>query len=131
MFSADAIYVQVFSDRFIVKNIDTDRSLVVERNLEYASPRMLIADFTTALNQLTDAVKSLRRGIFAPAPQILMHPMEQIEGGVTQIEYRVFRELALGAGASKAAIHVGPVLAGESIKLAIREDKQWQASKAV
>lgn len=121
MFSSDAIYVQVFSNRFVVKNVDTDHSIVVDRNLEFASPRMLIADFTMAQHQLKAAVKSLRRGAFAPSPQILIHPMEQIEGGVTQVEYRVFVELALGAGAAKAGVHVGPVLSGESIKLAIRE----------
>lgn len=63
----------------------------------------------------------LRPGLFAPAPQILMHPMEQIEGGVTQVEDRVFRELALGSGASKAAVHVGPSLSGEAVKAVIRE----------
>lgn len=47
--------------------------------------------------------------------------MEQIEGGVTQVEYRVFVELALGAGAAKAGVHVRPILSGDAIKLAIRE----------
>jgi len=119
MFSADSIYVQVFTDRFVVKNIDSDQSLTVERNLECASPRMLIADFTTAMHQLKGAVKSRRRGLVAP--RILVHPMEQIEGGVTQVEFRVFLELGLGAGASKAGVHVGQPLSGESIKKAIRE----------
>jgi len=41
---------------------------------------MLIADFTTAKHQLTEAVKSVRRGL--RSPEILMHPMEQIEGGL-------------------------------------------------
>lgn len=120
MFSADSIYVQVFSNRFIVKNIDTDQSVTVERDLAYASPRMLIADFTMAQHQLKGAVKSLRRGSFAPAPHILMHPMEQIEGGVTQVERRVFTELGFGAGASKVVIHIGTPLSGDSIKQAIR-----------
>lgn len=121
MFSADSIYIQIFAKQFILKNVDSGQSIVVERNLEFASPRMLIADFTTAQHQLKVAVRSLRRGMFAPAPQILMHPMEQIDGGVTQVENRVFRELAFGAGASKACVHVGPILSGESIKQAIRE----------
>jgi hypothetical protein len=119
MFSADSIYVQVFTNRFVVKNIDSDQTLTVERNLEFASPRMLIADFTTAMHQLKGAVKSLRRGLLAP--HLLVHPMEQIEGGVTQVEYRVFLELGLGAGASKAGVHVGQPLSGGSVKKAIRE----------
>ncbi|WP_229632236.1 hypothetical protein [Pseudoduganella violaceinigra] len=102
-----------------MKNVDSDQSLVVERNTEFASPRMLIADFTMAEYQLKAAIKSLRRG-FLP-PQVLIHPMEQIEGGVTQVEYRIFYELALGTGASKAGIHVGQPLSGDSVGRAIRE----------
>ncbi len=83
---------------------------------------MLISDFTTAQHQLKEVVKSVRRGI--RAPEVLIHPMELIEGGITQVEYRVFVELAIGAGASKAAVYSGPVLSTESIKKAIREFTQ-------
>lgn len=121
MFSANSIYIQVFQSRFVIKNIDTDEKIEVARDQSHASPRMLIADFTTAEHQLKQAVKSIRRGLIAPA--ILMHPMELIEGGLTQVEYRVFRELALGAGASKTAVYAGAPLSAEEVKKTIREYK--------
>ena len=121
MLSVDAIYVQVFAKRFLVKNIDADTSVEVSRDQSYASPRMLIADFTTAQHQLKEAVKSVRRGL--RAPEILLHPMELIEGGVTQVEHRVFVELGVGAGASKAAVFTGAPLGGEGVRRAIREYK--------
>jgi hypothetical protein len=46
MLSADAIYVQVYADRFVVKNVDSGQSREVRRDQGFASPRMLIADFT-------------------------------------------------------------------------------------
>lgn len=121
MLSLDTIYVQVFRDRFIVKNVDSGDSSEVKRDMSYASPRMLIADFTTAQHQLKQAVKAVKRGI--RAPEILMHPMELIEGGITQVEYRVFVELGIGSGASKAAVYSGSPLSAESTKKAIREYK--------
>ena len=42
--------------------------------------------------------------------RMLMHPMERLEGGLTQIERRVLHEMALTAGAGKVAIWEGHVL---------------------
>ena len=121
MFSVDSIYVQVFALRFVVRNIESGESTEVVRDQSHASPRMLIADFTTAQHQLKEAVKAVRRGI--RAPEVLLHPMELIEGGVTQVEYRMFVELGIGAGASKASVYTGATLSGEAVRRAIREYK--------
>lgn len=121
MLSADTIYVQVFASRFIVRNVDSGEQREVVRDQKFASPRMLIADFTMAQVQLKEAVKAVRRGF--RAPEILIHPMELVEGGVTQVEYRVFVELGAGAGASRVGVHVGPPIAGEAVRKAIREYK--------
>jgi len=121
MFSPDSIYVQVFRSKFIVRNVDSGESTEVSRDQSYASPRMLIADFTMAQHQLKEAVKSVRRG--PRAPTMLIHPMELIEGGITQVEHRTFVELGLGAGASKASVYSGETLSSEGIKKAIREFK--------
>ena len=121
MLERDAIYVQVFRDRFVVKNMDTGASKEVSRDMSHASPRMLIADFTMAQHQLKEAVKSVRRGL--RAPEVLVHPMELMEGGVTPVECRVFVELGVGAGASKAAVHEGAPLSPDSVKKVIREYK--------
>jgi rod shape-determining protein MreB len=48
--------------------------------------------------------------ILAPSPVVIIHPMEKLEGGVSEIECRVYQELALGAGARKVYIHVGEEL---------------------
>jgi len=121
MFSQDSIYVQVFRSKFIVRNVDSGESTEISRDQSYASPRMLIADFTMAQHQLKEAVRSVRRGLRAPA--ILIHPMELIEGGITQVEYRTFVELGLGAGASKSSVYSGTPLSSDGIKKAIREYK--------
>ena len=121
MFTADTIYVQIYADRFVIRNIDSGVSREVLRDQKFASPRMLIADFTMAQHQLKGAVKSIRRGL--RPPQALVHPMERIEGGVTQVEYRVFVELGIAAGASRVGVHTGVPLSGDDVRRAIREYK--------
>ena len=119
MFSADTIYVQIFKSKFIIQNVDSGASAETLRNQKFASPRMIIADFTMAEHQLKEAVKNLRRGL--RAPEMLIHPMELIEGGITQVEYRTFVELGLGAGASKVGVYSGAPLSPDQIKKAVRE----------
>ncbi len=121
MFFSDAIYVQIFADRFVVLNVESGVSSEVSRDQQFASPRMLVADFTMAEHQLKAVVKSVRRRL--RRLHILIHPMERIEGGVTQIEYRVFMELGKGAGASRVGIHTGAVLPAEAVCKTIRDDK--------
>ena len=125
MLSVDAIYVQVFADHFVVSNIDSGVSREVKRDQQFTSPRMLIADFTTAEHQLKEAVRSVRRGL--RAPEILIHPLERIEGGVTQVEHRVFVELGMSSGASRVGVYVGSPLSGEAVRNAIREYKHSSA----
>jgi hypothetical protein len=121
MLSSDAIYVQIFADRFVVKNVDSGESRETQRDQQFESPRMLIADFTHAQHHLKDIVKSVRRGL--RAPEILIHPMERIDGGITQVEYRVFVELGRGSGASRVGVYSGVPLSGEAVRKAIHDYK--------
>lgn len=102
--------------------MDSGAIVQIQRDQKFASPRMLIADFTMAEHQLRQAIKEIRRGFFKP--NILMHPRELIDGGITQVEYGVFTELGLGSGAIKVRTWSGPVLNDVgSVRKAIRDHK--------
>jgi hypothetical protein len=78
---------------------------------------MLIGEFTAAQQALKAALKNAEKDrLLRLPPQILMHPLEMIEGGLSQIEERIFLELATGAGASKAMVWLGPELSDEEVK---------------
>lgn len=123
MFSSDSIYVQIYADHFAIQNMNSGMIVHKPRDQELASPRMLIADFTMAEHHLRPAIKQVRRGMMRP--NLLMHPRELIEGGITQIEYRVFIELGLGAGAAKVGVWSGPVLGDvDAVRKAISDYKR-------
>jgi hypothetical protein len=78
---------------------------------------MLIGEFTAAEQALKAALKNAEKDrLLRLPPQILMHPLEMIEGGLSQIEQRIFLEVAKGAGASKATVWLGPELSDEEVK---------------
>lgn len=94
-------------------------------------PRMLIADFSLAEKYL-QAVLRKRLGArrLSASPRLIMHPLEKLEGGLTQVEDRVFRELALGAGAHDVCVYSGPTLTGTQLDFAALKAQQEGVAKA-
>lgn len=84
----------------------------------FSHPRALLSDFHTGEKVLQYVFRELLKGTaISPSPRVVMHPMEKTEGGLTMIEERAFKELALGAGASEVYIKQGPVLSLNSFDI--------------
>ena len=91
------------------------QQLVASDSLEicrpFAHPRTLIGDFYTAEALLKAALASVfPTKIFRALPKVVIHPMENMEGGLTNIEARALLECGLGAGAMEVVVYVGEAL---------------------
>lgn len=74
----------------------------------FSHPRTLLRDFFIAELLLKQIIQKLGgKKLTLSAPVIIVHPMEKTEGGLTMIEIRALREMALGAGARDVAIYQG------------------------
>ncbi len=79
-------------------------------------PRTLINDFILAEKLLNAAFRHVAKNkAIAPAPVAVIHPNEQWEGGLTQVELRALRELGEGAGARKVYLWEGQDLTDEQL----------------
>ena len=88
----------------------------IEITNPFSHPRVLLSDFKVGERLLQYAFKEiLSNTILPPSPRLVVHPMEKTEGGLTMIEVRAFRELALGAGARDAIIYQGRELSAQEI----------------
>ncbi|HMN46588.1 MAG TPA: hypothetical protein PKE27_18575 [Povalibacter sp.] len=77
----------------------------------FSTTRLLVGDFITAEGLLARLVKEVKsKGFFSVQPRLLLQPLEMTEGGLSQVEERVFLELGAGAGARHVKVHVGPRL---------------------
>ena len=77
----------------------------------FKHPRLLVDDFQVAQKILMHGIRELHKSKwFSPSPRIIFHPMEKLDGGVTDIEERVYQELCAGAGAREILLHIGEVL---------------------
>ncbi len=80
--------------------------------------RVPVGDFTVAEILLTDLVRQFVRGIRGwprAGVRVLIHPLHDLEGGLTQIERRAFLELAHNCGARSVAVYEGRELADHEI----------------
>ena len=63
-------------------------------------PRVFISDFTLAEALLKYALRELMpKHFLTVSPKLILHVLDVLEGGITQLEKRALREMALGAGA--------------------------------
>ncbi|MCW9048323.1 MAG: rod shape-determining protein MreB [Gammaproteobacteria bacterium] len=130
---AQTLYVQIWENRIKITNTSTlsiieEKPLVecktkadgkiiitaignkagVESINPFSHPRTLFSDFHIGEKLLQELIKKAIPGSFISiAPCVIIHPMEKIEGGLTMIEGRAFKEMAYGAGARKTVVYVG------------------------
>jgi hypothetical protein len=96
LFQNTILYVRIRKDQFDIRNLSTDQRTIARSLNGFSSERLLIANFNEAEATLMKAVKELPKpGLFPSPPAfILMHPLEIISGGISQVEDRVLRDLA-------------------------------------
>jgi rod shape-determining protein MreB len=104
----------------LISGIGKKASLLLEFNEKvvnpFSHPRVLFSDFYVGEKLLQHAFKQTSNiKYLRPRPKVIIHPMEKTEGGLTMIEKRAFRELALGAGAIAVKLHIGKPLTITSI----------------
>lgn len=115
MFSCD-LYLKVFETHVYGRNIDSGEFVELQPEQPYVHPRALVGTFSEADKVVTAVVKQIKGSTFFKTVRILIQPMAMCEGGCSQVESRVLRELALGAGAAKVVVWTGPALDDESVR---------------
>lgn len=95
----NTIYVKIRKNAFLVRHIESDNDISINTDKPFTSERLLVGNFDLAENLLKKAFKEAYKGPgwLGDKPVIIMHPLEMTEGGLSIVEERVFRELALGA----------------------------------
>jgi rod shape-determining protein MreB len=110
------LYVQVLVDRVCVRLLGASSAAEQHASAPFSHPRMLLGTFTAARDLLIPLVKQhsgswltrdLRR------IHVLMHPMERMDGGLSEIERRAFRELGFAIGARHVVLWIGKPLSSD------------------
>lgn len=111
------LYIKVSENRFEAKNVSTKGHWEsISPGGPFSTERLLVGTFSNAEPALAQLVKRIvPKSLIRRRPQMVVHPTSKVEGGLSEVEERIFKELALGAGAIKAILHVGSVLTDEQV----------------
>ena len=117
LFVAD-LYLKVRKNQFEVKNLTENGAWkIATPEQSFTTERLLVGQFSAAEPMLKGLVKDVMPSSFMKkSAQILIHPIDMVEGGLCEVEERIFTELGLGAGAFKVKLHVGEGLTDEEAK---------------
>lgn len=107
-FFNNTVYVRVRFNSLRIRHIEQKKELEVTATQAFSHQRLLVGSFTNAANTLREAMRKLvGRSLFQPSPVIVIQPLEKLEGGLTEVEERLLKEMALSAGARKVAVWAG------------------------
>ncbi|WP_409422744.1 hypothetical protein ABHF91_07015 [Pseudaeromonas sp. ZJS20] len=111
LFTTD-VYVKVRRNRFEAKNLSTGSGWESSNTQEpFTTDRLLVGQFSAAEPVLLKLTKEIQpKSLFKKRSKVVIQPMEMGDGGLSEVVERIFRELALGAGAIKVILHIGKEL---------------------
>jgi rod shape-determining protein MreB and related proteins len=116
------VYIRVKRNQFRVRYLESGIETIIEAQKPFTTARLLIGQFVSAQATLKDGLKNLTKGRFFPVvPRLVIHPMEMVEGGLSEVEERILREVAISAGASKVIVWVGRELNDAEVKEKLNE----------
>lgn len=106
------IAVETIKGKKLIKAVGSEARPLASSAVAVSNPfkhsRTFVADFVLAEKILQHAFQKVSSAsILTPSPRVIMHQLDKTEGGLTDIELKVLRELALGAGAREVLIHQG------------------------
>ena len=111
-----SVYVKVYKNKFTVKNVASNNEVVLSAVYPFTTTRLLVGEFNNAEVLLKEALKKLYADNWlSPSPIVVIQPMDMIEDGLSPVEDRILRELAIGAGARKVIVWVGKELTNEEV----------------
>lgn len=111
------VYVKVYENRFELRLLEGGvKPVTVTATKPFTTRRLLVGQFMAAERALREGLKDLfAHKWFPPSPVVVIHPLEMVEGGLSEVEDRVFKELAAGAGARKVIVWVGHELSDAEV----------------
>ena len=120
-FFDNTAYILVTRNQFRVRHIESNAEAVFEAQPAFTTSRLLIGQFMAAESLLKSALKQVTKsGFLSASPQVVIQPLEMLDGGLSEVEERVLREVAIGAGASKVVVWVGPQLTDAEVKAKVK-----------
>ena len=109
--------MKIYRNRFDVREIGaTQLPLTITPTESFTTERLLVGEFSIAEKLLKKGLKQCKKStILAFRPTVVIHPMDRVQKEISEVEEKLYMELALGAGAYNVVVWIGHELTDDEI----------------
>jgi len=113
---SEVVYIKVIENGFLTNISSSEQEATFLAKEPFSTSRLAIGQFGPAESLLKEIITKTKRHFLQPAPIVIMHQLYKAEGGLSEIEIRVLKELAYGAGARAVHVWQGDELSKKAIE---------------
>ena len=118
-------YLRVRKNEISARNIKSGKEVTIKASTPFTSTRLLVGEFRLAEKLVCNAMKEIFPNAFwTTSPAVVVHPLEMVEGGLSEVEERLLKELAIGAGAAMAIVLTGAELTDAEVRAKVSEKQK-------
>ncbi|PIQ16592.1 MAG: hypothetical protein COW67_02145 [Flavobacteriales bacterium CG18_big_fil_WC_8_21_14_2_50_32_9] len=99
------LYVRLYTNAVLIRDVVNKKELKREAIKPFSNNRLLFADFINGEEFLIATIKELFEGKPNSTFNILIQPMEKIEGGLSSVENRALMDVAEYIGGRNIVIY--------------------------
>jgi len=114
MFKSQTYYVRIKENEFIIKSVINPKEITIKAEEPFMTKRLLIGQFSVAEKFLKIGLEQFNEK-FLFAPIIVMHPLENVDKELSEVEEKVLKELALSSGAKEVKLWLGEELTDKDL----------------
>lgn len=123
-FKHDKLYIKVSKNFVEIIDVDKNRSINGKSLKPFSSERLLIAEFKIAEDFMNELVSKLKKGNNVKRNKIILfHPMDFVDGGISEVESRVFLEIGERLNGKVVKIWTGDELTNEQVVSELKKNE--------
>jgi hypothetical protein len=117
------MYLRIYVDRMVLRRVDTGQECDRSSTAPFTSKRLLIGHFPEASDLLNGMMRDVndRVGPLSRNSQLVVHPMEMTEEGLSAVEQRAFQDLGEFSGSKPVMVVTGTEVLNDAQVLRILE----------
>lgn len=108
------LYVRLRRNELTLRHIESGRELVASSDVAFSNARLLVANATLVTGMMKQGMRTILAK-FGIAPTVVMHPLEMVEGGLSEVEERSLTEIGYAVGALRVVVVTGSELSDAEV----------------
>lgn len=93
-FKKETIYIRLFENKVELRHLEKDQNITRTSHDKFSNERLLVATVSVAIKFIKEILFEIKGDqLIKPRLVVLIQPMEKMEGGASEVEKMILRDL--------------------------------------